>query len=1287
MPRPITVANPTPMAAKHRKPANSSAPPARASTGCVISQSQSLFYERIEKSSHPTAKHLTTLIDKVWKQVADITKRVSDHFTAYTLHDMTHLGNVLYVMEELIPEEVWEKTWNDRTDPLGPMQCALCMLAALVHDLGMAPPDSLIAKLEAVEALDGILPDHADTEMVAYYRHYASQEDDVRAIAALRAEGGREAKIQQLRKNIRTEYLRQTHASDAISGVHRVKSWLNMIADQAGCRFECDGTDFTDLLADVAISHGQPLGWLHQRLPEKKTASQSWSQSETISPLHAAWLLRLGDILDFDASRAPAILYKHFAPDNAASAQHWLQHLGAGKRVFHWDSDPATLEFVGGQSSPNPEVANGVKNYIGWIKAELATVNQSRAASGLLKDLRFPLRLPAPDMVTTSLKLTGEWSSNPIKFELSQRELTQILMGEELYGEPSLCLRELAQNSLDALHLRWLRSELRRNVRAKYPGMADKDCPELHDLEPVDEVKSKEDLKITIRWGKEDLVDDRWGTKQREPRHYIEIEDNGTGMTLETVQRYFTQIGRSYYKSGEYQRERALFKAFGLPASEISQFGIGILSCFMVADLVEVWTRPASAPPNSPTQDHDARRPHHLKLWGPDGLFWHKPEAVLNEQGTRIRLWLKAGWKAESAMATMGDSAFKRKDLDSWAPIEMNYASEKATLDPIHAIWSTIVWPRYSIMFEPTRVSGVSTKEFTLDPEAHLRNLFRLDRSVAEQARGALPRWTNPEISGLLNLEWKIWDWEHLDTGSRFRFAVPARGRTSNISVRMLTSLSELFIDGVNLDCLSSEWLPLTLCEGQLPTKERRKVLIRGVEVPDCELAESRLPLFPGVGACCWIDLSGLVAPRLTANRESLLPEHRQRQDWGDETARFVDAIREEVQNQFKNLKYSGAYKALRHASLGLCHPAPRKDPSPQCWSLQDELSHVENDGVEKLAVAILLQFWSVVQNLSQQRHAHSGAFVRFYPSPMLFFRNDFAQNKAHKLGFESTLETLLLQNIDLANAAKRNNVQAPQDSETQIRALSMTQDVPSEFDFTHDLSFYKSRDISKIIDYSLRHSSMNSPRVRASYIRWNQAHILPEAFVLIPNTGLRCLGVDQIENSSKSSTFLSPWNLQIGQDHQKSQYSLNDGWNAPRWLDSLAYDLVLPFTHVPLGGLRANYPQWGGVRAIRPILLLPFLLSFSQPDEWSAFERLLDDPKLEFETNRVSQIQVLLPDPEICGTRFMEWTRDGMESKVVTACWFTRENLILWAPGFHDGQSIRQHGKTLDDWLAVEER
>lgn len=107
------------MAATSRKTADRNAPQERASTGCVISQSQSLFYERIEKSSHPTAKHLTTLIDKVWKQVADITKRVSQHFTAYTLHDMTHLGNVLYVMEELIPEDVWEKTWRGQKDPLG----------------------------------------------------------------------------------------------------------------------------------------------------------------------------------------------------------------------------------------------------------------------------------------------------------------------------------------------------------------------------------------------------------------------------------------------------------------------------------------------------------------------------------------------------------------------------------------------------------------------------------------------------------------------------------------------------------------------------------------------------------------------------------------------------------------------------------------------------------------------------------------------------------------------------------------------------------------------------------------------------------------------------------------------------------------------------------------------------------------------------------------------------------------------------------------------------------------
>lgn len=124
-------------------------------------------------------------------------------------------------------------------------------------------------------------------------------------------------------------------------------------------------------------------------------------------------------------------------------------------------------------------------------------------------------------------------------------------MGTKLYNNSKVAIRELMQNSLDACLL------MQRicNSRGK---------------------NSSYDPKISIRYFDSDGV-----TK-------LEIEDNGIGMNQEIIDNYYTNIGNSYYKSEEFYN---LLASNNIEFSPISKFGIGILSCFMVADEMEVKTK------------------------------------------------------------------------------------------------------------------------------------------------------------------------------------------------------------------------------------------------------------------------------------------------------------------------------------------------------------------------------------------------------------------------------------------------------------------------------------------------------------------------------------------------------------------------------------------------------------------------------------------------------------------------------------------------------------------------
>lgn len=141
-----------------------------------------------------------------------------------------------------------------------------------------------------------------------------------------------------------------------------------------------------------------------------------------------------------------------------------------------------------------------------------------------------------------------------LKITLNQINILNLLAGVNLYKDSYACLRELYQNSLDAC---------RRRLCAK---------------------ENKID-RGTIIFGQK-VVDGK-GT-------YVYCHDNGVGMDENVIENYLLRIGNSFYKSDEFQRERQQMTNEFTP---VSQFGIGIISCFMLGTSIEIITK--SIKPNS----------------------------------------------------------------------------------------------------------------------------------------------------------------------------------------------------------------------------------------------------------------------------------------------------------------------------------------------------------------------------------------------------------------------------------------------------------------------------------------------------------------------------------------------------------------------------------------------------------------------------------------------------------------------------------------------------------------
>ena len=157
-------------------------------------------------------------------------------------------------------------------------------------------------------------------------------------------------------------------------------------------------------------------------------------------------------------------------------------------------------------------------------------------------------------------------------------------MGERLYGDPTLTLRELLQNSVDAVRYR---ESMEKKEGNPFPPF----------------------IKITLK--DDELI----------------IEDNGIGMDKDIFENYFLQIGRSYYNSSE-------CRTSGVEIDPVSEFGIGILSVFMVASNFRVESRRKPLDPLHPPD------PINVEIPTAYDYFVRRPSSRF-DIGTKITLSLK----------------------------------------------------------------------------------------------------------------------------------------------------------------------------------------------------------------------------------------------------------------------------------------------------------------------------------------------------------------------------------------------------------------------------------------------------------------------------------------------------------------------------------------------------------------------------------------------------------------------------------------------------------------------
>jgi hypothetical protein len=312
--------------------------------------------------------------------------------------------------------------------------------------------------------------------------------------------------------------------------------------------------------------------------------------------------LRLADILDFDRERTPSVIYHYFLPGSLdagddVSVREWGKHLS----ISNWQIDDDAVVFRG--QSRSHIIHHAVVQFCETIARE---IEATRATFGALQDDQWPFRLPSS--VKYDIQSIG-YHYVPYKFELDDERIYSLLMGGAIYEDPVVAVRELVQNAVDACKLR------DQQERLYNPG-----------LKPTNE------NRIFIRYEE---------PTEKFPYPKLTVQDTGTGMDALIIERFFLKVGRSYYRSAEFDRIRIDLRKQNLDFAPVSEFGIGFLSCFLLADHLEVET----AMWESVRGD---TRKRVLEIHGPTRLIRLKESENVGPKrfkGTRITLTLVRGGK------------------------------------------------------------------------------------------------------------------------------------------------------------------------------------------------------------------------------------------------------------------------------------------------------------------------------------------------------------------------------------------------------------------------------------------------------------------------------------------------------------------------------------------------------------------------------------------------------------------------------------------------------------------
>lgn len=362
-------------------------------------------------------KEYLSAVQKICQYGVDRAETIRDTFPMFTLHNETHICNVMRLMTDLL---------GDSLDKLTRDEAAMLIMSACCHDIGMSY--SVEEKEELLSDADR-LNQYLENNHSEYVKAFASGSTDP-----------------VLTDDMIQNYLRSIHHE-------RVMDLLFAIEWPSALEGKIDRED----LIGVCQSHGRDIVSLDEM-----------EATATADLRFCAILLRLADILDFDTSRAPEAVYRYSGFQKADDAntlkskEEWDKHLASrGFDFLHIKDRVHMYSLDYSATCKSMQVEQTVNCYLDWVDQELNNCGkQLKRFAGKWQDFILPGK------IKRNMKSEG-YVSGQYRLTLDQDKILELFIGKDLYSDPAVFVRELIQNAIDAVRTR---EQLDKNLPPNWKG-------------------------------------------------------------------------------------------------------------------------------------------------------------------------------------------------------------------------------------------------------------------------------------------------------------------------------------------------------------------------------------------------------------------------------------------------------------------------------------------------------------------------------------------------------------------------------------------------------------------------------------------------------------------------------------------------------------------------------------------------------------------------------------------------------------------------------------------------